>query len=129
MTREEAIADIERSLSDFKYSGEIIATIHYHELSSISEVISYYYKLWELTEGLTDEYLQRKEGQVMEINPGSKGQHPARGDKVRFNIDLMIESLRNQERDIEAILLALRKRYPRQFPRGNKFAQMTAPKP
>jgi len=78
MTREEAIADIERSLSDFKYSGEIIATIHYHELSSISEVISYYYKLWELTEGLTDEYLQRKEGQVMD-QPRQQGPAPREG--------------------------------------------------
>ncbi len=129
MTQEEAINEIDKDLSDFQYIGEILATIRYHEIASVSEVISYYYKLWELTEELTDEYLQRKEDEAVEINPGGYSHMTVKGRKNPFNIDALIESLRSQERYIETILGALREKYPKRFPRNSKFKQSLAPKP
>ena len=129
MDQEETIKELEKSLCDFEYVGEVIATIHYHELASVREVVSYYYKLWELTENLTDEYLQRKENQIVDIHPGGYGQVSVEGMKVPFNVDAVIESFRNQEKYIESILLALRKHYSRHFPKNDKFGQTLRPTP
>jgi hypothetical protein len=129
MADEDLFKIIERDLGNFQYVGEILATIRCHELGTVKELIDYYYKLWELTEGLTDEMLQKKENKVMEINPGGFTRMYVKGQKVPSNIDSIIESLRSQERYIEAVLMALRKAYPRQFPKGSKFKETMKPKP
>jgi hypothetical protein len=128
MPEEDAFSQIERDLGNFQYVGEILAAIRCHGLVSVKEVIEHYYKLWEVTEALTDEELQKKEDKVMEINPGGFTRMYVKGQKVPANIDTIIESLRSQERYIESILMALRKKYPRQFPKG-KFKDTLKPKP
>ena len=67
MVEEDAFKLVEKDLGSFQYVGEILATIKYHELASIKEVIEYYYKLWEVTEGLTDEELQKNEDKTVGI--------------------------------------------------------------
>ena len=129
MLDEDVFRAIELDLGDFKYVGEILATIRYHELATVKEVIDYYYKLWEVTEELTDEELQKKENKTVEINPGGFSHMYVQGQKVSGKIDSVIESLRSQERYIEAILTALKKEYPRQFPKGSKFKETLKPKP
>ncbi len=129
MPEEDVFKQIEKDLGDFQYVGEILATIRYHELTTVKEAIDYYYKLWEITEELTDEELQKKENKTVEINPGGFGHMYVKGQKVSSTIDNVIESLRSQERYIEAILMALKKEYPRQFPKGSKFKETLKPKP
>ncbi len=129
MAQEEAMAEIEKGLSEFRYAGEILSSIKNQDLQSVGDLISYYLKLWEITEGLTDEYLRRKEDESVEVNPGGQNSLSVRGKKIRFNIDAVIESLRNQETYIEEILSELRRKFPRRFPRNSKFLQMGGPKP
>ena len=129
MAYEEAIAEIEKDLAYFKYVGEILATIRNLEIPSVTEVISHYYKLWEVTEDLTDEYLQRKEDENIQLNPGGYSQQTVKGRKIPFHIDSVIESLRNQERYIESILIELKKHYPKRFPKDAHFNQSLGPKP
>ncbi len=129
MPDEDAFTQIEKDLGGFQYVGEILATIRYHKLESVKEVIDYYYKLWEITEGLTDEALQQQENKTVEINPGGYGHTFVRGKKSLPKISSIIDSLRSQERYVESILGALKKKYPRQFPKGSEFKDMMQQKP
>jgi hypothetical protein len=129
MPEEDAFKAIEKDLGSFEYVGEILATIRYHELATVKEVIEYYYKLWEVTEGLTDEELQKDENKTIEINPGGFGHTYVKGQKSPKKVGSIIESLRSQERYIESILLALKKEYPRKFPKDDRFNETLKPTP
>ena len=129
MAHEEAAQEIEKDLCGFEYVGEVLATMKHHNIQSVSEAIEHYYSLWEITEGLTDEYVRRKEDENVEINPGSFSQMNVKGRQNRFNIDAVIESLRNQEKYIESILMEFEKHYPKRFPKNDRFRQSMRPTP